>query len=252
MILVYCESESSREAVARLLGGLPTSLVRCRRELENAAPTARCVALVSQDLSLPGLADWLHGLISRCPGAGWILVTRASAENADALLQVRGLDHLIWEPDMDAMLWPAVVEILDARPLTHLANTIKRAPDLAPELIRCLTSACLSPRPIRTEGSLARTAGLSERRLRQLWRSSLAEGSSPKELLDWILVCWALRTKSSDRSWSGVAAQLGVKEDTLRAACSRRTGRTLGTLLGLGRESVRGLVLDWWSEARAG
>ena len=252
MVAVYCQDDLQRAMVARTLIGLPVSTTGSRAEFEDRVQRACSAVVVLPDLEDDEALTWFRDLRRKAPHAVRVLVTRFTPSNAVRLLEMKESAHAVWLHEVDPTLARMVGEILRTDGVGCLARIIRGGEETAPELCRGLVRACLSRRLPRTVAGLCTAAGLEEHRLRYLWRRHVTPGSSPGEMVDWLLLGWAFRCKGSLGSWARVAATLGVKEDTLRAVCVRRTGLTPSQLQAEGVNPLQDRFRAWWGERLMG
>ena len=239
MIPVYCPSRDlAREINDAFQGpGAPSiTILRSKADFEHLAADRPSAVLVCPGVDQEDCASWIGGLVERQPATHWIVVAEFSKRKADALLKLpKGVD-VVWRDEVPTVLSGVAARAARGSPRDHLVRRIETTPDLAPALKTLLLAACrCSPVPRSVRG-LCRLGGVSERTLRRWWNRAMSPWTSPREFVEWLVLATALAEYSESPSWTRVARELGLKKDTLRKTCLRRTRLRLRELADGGPE----------------
>lgn len=121
---------------------------------------------------------------------------------------------------------------LSADLLDFVCDLAAHASGMPPELAQALERVPVLNRAPCTVAGLCMLAGLPEHRLRYAWTKHRAPGRSPKELVDWMILAWAVRSKATPgllgTGGQRVEDQGRNPEDSMRKEDGKDPGRTGG------------------------
>jgi hypothetical protein len=233
MLTVLMQDGGSAHRIAAALGSEePVEWADCWERFEHTLPLATCAIVVLGWLRGGGLDERrLGSLKERHPMGPMVLVTSKDADNARAL-RWTAVDEVVWLSEVDAGLWPAVRRARTNVSRQHLAGAVDRALLLDRPLHRAIRYACNAERPVRSIGQLAEACGCDRRTLWRHWRDVVAEGVALRleDVLDWLLLLYAVGRKTPARSWSNIASELQIHPHTLGRIAARLTARPLRRL----------------------
>lgn len=153
-----------------------------------------------------------------------LVVVTEDPERAALVFRTLRIDGLV-EPSRVREELPEVVRSAGLPP--GLENAARAAASSLSDPVRGFVVAALrGPRPFTRVGELLEHLGVPSRTFHRVWARELP-GSTPKELLEWVLLVHAVERKGPSRSWSRLARVLSVSPDTLRRIARRRMGTDL-------------------------
>jgi hypothetical protein len=233
MLTVLMQDRNSNQRIATALGsGEPVVWAEHWEEFERVLPFATCAIVVLGWLRGSDLdARRLGSLKERHPLRPMVLVTSKDADNARAL-RTTVIDEVVWLSEIDAGLWPAVLRARTSVVRQHLIGALDRALLLDRTLQRAIRYACNAERPVRSIGQLAASCGCDRRTLWRHWHHAVSAHVSLRleDVLDWLLLLYAIGRKTPAQSWSNVAAELQIHPHTLSRIAARLTDRPLREL----------------------
>jgi hypothetical protein len=233
MLTVLMQDRNSNLRIAAALGsGEPVVWAEHWEEFERVLPFATCAIVVLGWLRGSDLdARRLGSLKERHPLRPMVLVTSKDADNARALRSM-AIDEVVWLSEIEAGLWPAVRRARASVVRQHLTGAIDRALLLDRPLQRAIRYACNAERPVRSIGQLAAACGCDRRTLWRHWHQAVSarETLRLEDVLDWLLLLYAIGRKTPAQSWSNVAAELQIHPHTLSRIAARLTDRPLRKL----------------------
>lgn len=159
------------------------------------------------------------------------LVTHGVLENARFLREVV-IEEVLWIGELEHELWPAVQRMRGRGTLRRLAAAFEHASEIPVKLRRALTSACLGHPPFHSIAELAAAVGCGTTTLWHHWKR-FSPSDTPirlEDFIDWVLLFHAASMKVPGKSWSRIAADLGVHEHTLGRIAKRLTEQSLREL----------------------
>lgn len=252
MIALFFEDDFLAAMVLRLVPDASIRHTNRRAEFTGLLGLAGSALVVIPDLRDSAGLSWLRDASRRFRQVSWVLLTHPKPENAMRLVELDRTVRIVWLDEIHHRLPPIIREIPGNDLLDCVVGLVAHTSGTCPELTRAMEGIAELGRVPRTVAGLSLAAGLPEPRLRYLWERDRRSGPSLKALVDWIVLASALRLRPTLGSWERVAAELGIKEETLRALSRRRTGMTPTALERLGQGAVKLQFLDWWQETLAG
>jgi hypothetical protein len=233
MLTVLMQDGGSTPRIAAALGCSEPVIWSDRwDEFERVLPFATCAIVVLGWLRGSDLdARRLGSLKERHPLRPMVLVTSKDADNARALRSM-AIDEVVWLSEIDAGLWPAVRRARASVVRQHLTGVVDRALLLDRPLQRAIRYACNAERPVRSIGQLAVACGCDRRTLWRHWHQTVSARVTLRleDVLDWLLLLYAIGRKTPAQSWSAVAAELQIHPHTLSRIAARLTARPLRKL----------------------
>jgi len=252
MIALFCEDDLLATRVLRVLHDEPLRHENSRAGFVGLVKLARCALVVLPDLCDPDRRRWFRSISEASCSTGWILLTHFEPGNALHLAELDPSVRVLWLFEMEHSLPPVIQEFSQTDLLDMVFELALQASGTSSDLAKAFEQLAKMPHPPRTIGGLGKAAGLTEHRLRYLWTRRQGPVGSLRELLDWVIMAWALRLRTTLRSWAKVAGELRIKEETLRALCLRRTGMTPSALEAMEGRALKEKLLDWWEGRSAG
>jgi hypothetical protein len=233
MLTVLMQDGGSTPRIAAALGCSEPVVWSDRwDEFERVLPFATCAIVVLGWLRGSDLdARRLGSLKERHPLSPMVLVTSKDADDARALRSM-AIDEVVWLSEIDAGLWPAVRRARASVVRQHLTGVVDRALLLDRPLQRAIRYACNAERPVRSIGQLAVACGCDRRTLWRHWHRAVSARVTLRleDVLDWLLLLYAIGRKTPAQSWSAVAAELQIHPHTLSRIAARLTARPLRKL----------------------
>jgi hypothetical protein len=233
MLTVLMQDRSSNNRIAAALGsGEPVVWADHWDQFERVLPFATCAIVVLGWLRGSDLdARRLGSLKERHPLRPMVLLTSKDADNARALRRM-AIDEVVWLSEIEVGLWPAVRRARANVVRHHLTGAVDQA--LLPDrpLQRAIRYACNAESPVRSIGQLATACGCDRRTLWRHWHQTVSAGVALRleDVLDWLLLLYAVGRKTPAQSWSAVAAELQIHPHTLSRIAARLTDRPLRKL----------------------
>lgn len=208
-----------------------TVWANCWQELEGAHPGSTCAVVALGWLHEDMGEKRLRGLKQRYPMRPVVLVTSKDADNARSI-RTSGVDEVVWLSEIESGLWQAVHNARSSGFLQHLLGVVDRTLQKFPPLHRAIRTACCADQPLRSLGQLAAAAGCDRRTLWRHWHRAVAAHATLRleDVLDWLLLMYAVGRKEPTRSWSKVAADLQIHPHTLGRIATRLVNRPLREL----------------------
>jgi hypothetical protein len=159
------------------------------------------------------------------------LVTHGVLENARFLRELV-IEEVIWVGELEHELWPAVQRMRGRGTLRRLAAAFEHASEIPVKLRRALTSASSSHQPFHSVVELAAAVGCGTTTLWHHWKRFCPDDTPIRleDFIDWVLLFHAASMKVPGKSWSRIAADLGVHEHTLGRIAKRLTQQSLREL----------------------
>lgn len=242
MINCYTPDSRLQLRMAVLLG----TAIRVRwaeewRNLERNGPGAEVSLVAVERLAGSALYPQLREFTRRLPAYPLVLITARDAENARVLRQI-AVEEVVWLPEMERELLPAIRRASAQRPLLRLAGEAEGAEHLPLLLRRAVALACRQNPPFRSITDLAGALGRDRRTLSTAWRQALGADSRARleDLVDWILLLRAAARWAVGWKTSAVAQELSVHEQTLSRIARRLAGSSPTQIRTAGRH---GLIL---------
>lgn len=232
MLTVFAKDARYARRVAAVLGTRePAVWAGCWHELEGEHPGSTCAVVVLGWLHEDMGERRLRSLKERYPMRPIVLVTSKDADNARAI-RTSGVEEVVWLSEIESGLWPAVRNAKSAGFIQHLLRVVDRTLLQFPPLHRAIRTACCSDRPVRSLAQLAAASGCDRRTLWRHWHSAVAARESLRleDVLDWLLLLYAVGRKEPRRSWSNVATELQIHPHTLGRIAMRLANRPLRAL----------------------
>lgn len=232
MLTVFAKDVRYARRVAAVLGTRETAVwADCWEELEGAAPGSTCTVVVLGWLNDDMGERRLRSLKDRYPMRPIVLVTSKDADNARSI-RSSGVEEVVWLSEIESGLWPAVRSAKSSGFLQHLMRVVDGALLQFPPLHRAIRNACTAERPLRSLAQLAAASGCDRRTLWRHWNGAVAARASLRleDVLDWLLLLYAVGRKEPTRSWSSVAVELQIHPHTLGRIATRLTNRPLRAL----------------------
>ena len=233
MLSVLMQERNSNHRIAVALGsGEPVVWAEHWEEFERVLPFATCAIVVLGWLRGNDLdARRLGSLKERHPLRPMVLVTSKDADNARALRSM-AIDEVVWLSEIDSCLWPAVRRARASVVRQHLTGAVDKALLLDRPLHGAIRYACNAERPVRSIGQLAAACGCDRRTLWRHWHQAVSDRTVLRleDVLDWLLLLYAVGRKTPAHSWSSVAAELQIHPHTLSRIAARLTTRPLRRL----------------------
>jgi hypothetical protein len=233
MLTVLMQERSASNRIAVALGsGEPVVWAEHWDEFDRVLPFATCAIVVLGWLRGNDLdARRLGSLKERHPLRPMVLVTSKDADNARSLRSM-AIDEVVWLSEIDSGLWPAVRRARASVVRQHLTGAVDQALLLDRQLQRAMRYACNAERPVRSIGQLAVACGCDRRTLWRHWHQAVSDraGLRLEDVLDWLLLLYAVGRKTPAHSWSSVAAELQIHPHTLSRIAARLTTRPLRRL----------------------
>ena len=255
MITAYCAD--SREH-ARLRAALRDerflTVASSWAEFDAAAPAASWLLALLPRVALHGVDTLRLGALRRqLPLHPLVVVTMKDADGARCLHGIP-LDEVVWLHELEVEL-PAAARRAGARRFQQSLSELAAAAHHLPVRVReALMAAARSDPPVRSVSELASLLGCDRSTLWYHWRKVVMPASRlrPEDLVDWLLLLYAVAHKRPGRKWSAAAEEIGVHEHTLGRTARRLTGFTLGEIeqghqpmvLHLFQTRVVGVLLD--------
>lgn len=232
MLTVFAKDARYARRIAAVLGSRePAVWADCWEDLEGAHPGTTCAVVVLSWLNDDMGERRLRSLKERYPLRPIVLVTSKDADNARAIRSA-GVEEVVWLSEIESGLWPAVRNAKSSGFLQHLMRVVDRALLHYPPLHRAIKYACRPERPVRSLGQLAAASGCDRRTLWRHWHDAVAAQAELRleDVLDWLLLLYAVGRKEPTRSWSSVAAELQIHPHTLGRMAARLANRPLRAL----------------------
>ena len=221
--------------------GTPATYCTSWDDLERRASHAPCVVVVAPWLDQNGTLEHLARLRSALIFHPLVMITARHPDNMRLLVRTPA-DEVVWLDELaEADLASAVRRATSQGIMSRLHDNMRQAGHLPARLRTALAAAFDPGRSIGTVSEMASAAGRDRRTLWRWWKQHFDGKAceSPARFLDWVVLLRALALKVPRRSWSQVAMDLGVHEDTL----SRQARRTLGLRLSqLEGEDLAGIL----------
>lgn len=218
--------------------------------VEDEVGEASCSVLLVPELPDEDLGEGLRREMRENHPLPWIVLTRCVPRNVGRVDAWKGVAEVVWFEEGRDRLGAVVSELTEGDVLSWLARAAGGLGRGSADLTRALNRACGLVNPPRTVGGLCSRTGLKEARLRYLWKQCFPDGGpTPRELMEWLQVGWALRCRRQERSWGAVAKRMGIREDTLRTMLRRRTGLRPQEAASSAPEVLVGRVAAWWRGA---
>ena len=236
MILLYDATGIHNTKWARTVPlGVEAAAVSDLATYDDVSARATGVVAFVRDQEDPRLIQRLQALRALYP-LKFLIIVRATPESppipvtADETLDARHAAHTLW----------SVIREIESRGLfNRLANVI-RSIDPLPSVLRLgLVHTLLRPTPISSIKELAAELGCERRTLPRSWELYFA-GQEDRliDFLDWIVLLYVTGRKTAKRSWTTVARDVGVAEETLTRSARRLVGFSLSELTVLGQAPV--------------
>lgn len=229
MLAVYSEDPPLARRTVRHLEdhGRPELFEEWTRLLGNVSRADHVVVAAPEPG--PDLLARMGALKERGAAVPFLLITRRDPEALRHLKNVV-IEEVLWTDELGDELALALRRADGDRRLRRIDDRLREASRLPPTLVAALGRAALRRPPLTSVRDLAAEIDRDRRTLWHHWRESFDAGPSdltPKGFLDWVLVLRARAAKTGERSWSDVAAELGVHTRTLRRVAGRRLGAGL-------------------------
>lgn len=205
--------------------GAPATYCASWDDLERRAGHAPCIVVVAPWLDQDGTLERLARLRSALVFHPLVMVTARHPDNMRLLVRTPA-DEVVWLDELaESDLASAVRRATSQGIMSRLHRNVRQAAHLPARLRTALAATLDGGRSIRTVSDMASAAGRDRRTLWRWWKTYFNGKAceSPARFLDWVVLLRALALKVPRRSWSQVAMDLGVHEDTL----SRQARRTL-------------------------
>lgn len=237
MIALYYEARDTRDRVERLLSDARVQSTESRTEFRTLLGTAS-VGIAGLERCTDADVTWLQTVMGQgLSGPSFVVVAPLSLGRLRRLRVVEsGRFNVVWKGETESRL-PEVLRKIEPwhrRPLVLLGRRLLSDGSLHPSLARAIERICglsavaRAGPPTSSVSQLAENVGVPSDTLRRYWREQVPLRCSPKPLMSWSLLFWAVR-KRADSKWSAIADEAGVRRRTLERYSSGLAGCTLAT-----------------------
>ncbi|HET7622801.1 MAG TPA: hypothetical protein VFK39_12930 [Gemmatimonadaceae bacterium] len=225
MIAIYCSSEPGGRLLARCLKRRTLITNRWAVFVESSlAAEAAVIGYVSEECGYFQQLSRFRLLRGSLPT---VLITNSWYPNSVDIEKTEAVVH--WA-QVETLLQDALESAISHLPRRRIANEIRALPGIPRELCQALTLICEASEPIRTVTDLAYQTGYARTKLARLWKGTAMGRAAVlrlEDVVDWLLLLRALRTKTPHESWRRVGEALGVADYTLGRLARRLVNCTL-------------------------
>lgn len=235
MIMLYHESGAMRDCIERFLADAGTESTQCREEFRTRLHGA-WVGIAGLERCSDADVAWLLDLFGRnFSGPSCVVVTELSIGRLRRLRRVESNRfHVVWREEVDIRLERVLdrIEPWHRDPMQVLGHRLLCDCSLHWSLAKALDHMCRLSTETRTQApkssvsDLASCARVPPDAFRRYWKRQVPLRCSPKQLLQWSVLLWALRERAS-HTWETVSRKAGVRRRTLERYSTRLTGYTL-------------------------
>lgn len=256
MIALYCSTSGLLSRLEELIAASDYTTTDCRETLPVMLGDDATVGVVGLEDCTDRDVAWLKGVFGRCMSTPrGVVVTPL---RLDVLQRLRPLGNdrfeVVWSEEADGRL-PEVLREMDRdrhrEPLRRLGERILSRCEIRPRLrpvIRCLCNLDRdsSPPAKKTVAELAALARVTPVTLGRFWKEQVPLKCSPKQLLSWAVLLWAVGRRA-ETSWDSVARRSGYHRRTLERYALNLAGVSLREG-GRDPDSVRKSFEEWLAD----
>lgn len=235
MIALYHETDAMRGRIEGLLADAGMASTECRKEF-LAHLRGAWVGIADLKRCSESDVAWLLSLFGRSlSGPSCVVVAPLSIGRLRRLRRIESNRfHVVWREEADVRL-ERVLERIEPwyrDPMQVLGRRLLCDCSLHWSLARGLDHMCRLSTETRTRApkcsvsDLASCARVPPDAFRRYWKRQVPLRCSPKQLLRWSVLLWAVRERSS-HSWETISRKAGVRRRTLERYSSSLTGRSL-------------------------
>lgn len=224
-------------------------LVRSQHELLRLASDADALVLETNDIQ--SVLSVLRAMTREHPLLPVILVSEQGSPDLQCLASIP-VEAVLFRHQILARL-PAVLNssvgvTAGVRTLAEACITNEAIPAPTRRLLTCALTVVPPPRTVQ---HLARLLNFHPSTIRRHWRRGVSSHGIQrvKDLMDWLVLLYAVSVKRPHSSWQFVAERIGTHERTLRRLAARLTGETLGSVGSAGPERLLRRFADSLAES---
>lgn len=235
MITLYYESSEMRKRIEGLLTPANVESTECRDDFRTRLGAAG-VGIAELKRCSDEDIEWLQEAFGRdLSGPSCVVVTPLSLGRLQRLRTIESSRlHVVWQDEAEDRLMHVLDRIKPwhREPLQALGNRLLSDRSLHWSLVRALNHICglseetRNQAPSSSVSAIARRARIPPDALRRYWRGQVPLRCSPKQLLQWSLLLWAVRERSR-HNWGVVSRKAGVRRRTLERYSTKLAGCSL-------------------------
>lgn len=258
MIALYCETHDMRLRIEGSLVGADLKTTESREAFREAMGDASVGIAEVRECSDADVA-WLRTVFGQTlTGPSCIIVAPLSLARLRRLRRVESSRfHVVWAEEAGDRLLSVLdrVEPWHRDPLRLLGHRLLCNCSLHWSMVKAIKYICnLSDDPsTRTPKNsvtdVARDASIPADAFRRYWKTEVPLRCSPKQLLSWKVLLWAVRQRS-EAKWDTIAGRAGVRRRTLERHSRRLAGCTLA-VASRDPELVERRFEEWLTEVSA-